>query len=45
MSNTELIKEYSNKAGLLGKKNHMKENIEKQIRLDFYDIFNGRVPS
>jgi len=24
----------------LGKKNHMKANIEKQIKHDFYDVYN-----
>jgi len=40
MNNVELIKEFSEKARLLGKKNHMKANIEKQIKHDFYDVYN-----
>lgn len=40
----QLITEYSEKAFLLGKRNHMKEEIEKMLRQDFYDIAAGRAP-
>lgn len=38
IKNDGYIIEYSDKANELGKKNHTKETIEKQIRQDFYDI-------
>lgn len=37
-----LITEYSRKANQLGKKNHLKENIEKELRQDFCDVVAGR---
>ena len=38
VDSSDLIKEYSQKAIRLGKKNHVKTDIEKEIRQDFYDI-------
>ena len=40
-----LITEYANKALRLGQKNHMKDDIEKTIRKDFYDIAAGKPPT
>ena len=37
----ELIPEYSRKAAGLGKKNHMKDDIERMIRQDFIDVVNN----
>ncbi len=36
----ESIKEYAMKANRLGRKNHIKSDIEEKIRKDFYDIAN-----
>lgn len=41
VNNTELIKIYADKANQLGVKNHRKEEIEKNIRQDFYDVVKG----
>jgi len=42
VNHTELIKEYSKKANQLGKKNHIKKDIDKQIRQDFQNTVLGR---
>ena len=42
VENRELIVEYSEKANQLGKKNHMKADIENMLRKDFSDIAAGR---
>ena len=41
----ELIVEYSAKANRLGKKNHMKTDIEESLRKDFFDIAAGDPPT
>lgn len=40
----ELIAEYSEKANKLGRKNHMKADIDESVRKDFYDIASGKMP-
>ena len=41
INNKEIIDEYSEKAFLLGKRNHMKEDIEKLVRQDFGDVVSS----
>ena len=38
IDNTELINEYADNAYQLGKKNHLKSDIENKLKQDFYDI-------
>lgn len=46
VSHPESIKDYAMKANRLGRKNHIKSDIEEKIRKDFYDIADiSRSPS
>ena len=38
----ELISEYAEKANRLGRKNHSRDRIEKQLRQDFHEIAFGK---
>ncbi len=38
INNTDIIGQYAEKANLLGKKNHIKDDIDRMLRQDFFDV-------
>lgn len=44
VNHTEMIEQYAEKANRLGKKNHIKNDIDKNVRQDFLDIVSAASP-